>query len=129
MKKMFILAVSVIMMATANVNAQEVAPAKVDYNFNVNIKSLGRFLNLDEDQKSEMEYACGNFTAQVSHIQQVNEEERSERMQRVLARNLSFAHTVLDEAQYRKYLIILNNTMRNKHLDTLLESNNVAMAE
>jgi hypothetical protein len=47
-------------------------------------------------------------------------------MQKALNINLAFAHKYLDEVQYRKYLALMNNSLRNKGLDNLLKEEGLA---
>ena len=130
MKKM-IIAVAAIMMAAANINAQEkvetvnnVTP--VNYNFNINMRSLSRYLNLSQDQMEVMEYASDNFGYSVKRLKRTKVEKRGARMQKALNINLAFAHKCLDEVQYRKYLALMNNSLKNKGLDTLLSEEEYA---
>ena len=130
MKKM-IIAVVAIIMATANINAQEkldtvnnVTP--ISYDFNINMRSLSRYLNLSADQMDAMEYASDNFGYSVKRLERTKVEKRGARMQKALNINLAFAHKFLDDAQYRKYLALMNNSLRNKGLDTLLNEEGLA---
>lgn len=130
MKKIFI-AVAAIMMATANINAQEkvetvnnVTP--ICYDFNINMRSLSRYLDLSADQRDVMSYASDNFGNSVKRLERTKVEKRGARMQKALNINLAYAHKFLDEAQYRKYLALMNNSLRNKGLDTLLKEEALA---
>lgn len=130
MKKM-IIAVVAIIMATATINAQEkldtvnnVTP--INYDFNINMRSLSRYLNLSADQMDAMEYASDNFGYSVKRLERTKVEKRGARMQKALNINLAFAHKFLDDAQYRKYLALMNNSLRNKGLDTLLKEEGLA---
>lgn len=130
MKKM-IIAVAAIMMAAANINAQEkldtvnnVTP--INYDFNINMRSLSRYLNLSADQMDVMGYASDNFGYSVKRLERTKVEKRGARMQKALNINLAFAHKCLDEVQYRKYLALMNNSLRNKGLDNLLNEEGLA---
>lgn len=130
MKKM-IIAVAAIMMAAANINAQEkldtvnnVTP--INYDFNINMRSLSRYLNLSADQMDVMGYASENFGYSVKRLKRTKVEKRGARMQKALNINLAFAHKCLDEVQYRKYLALMNNSLRNKGLDNLLKEEGLA---
>lgn len=126
-----IIAVVAIIMATATINAQEkldtvnnVTP--INYDFNINMRSLSRYLNLSADQMDAMEYASDNFGYSVKRLERTKVEKRGARMQKALNINLAFAHKFLDDAQYRKYLALMNNSLRNKGLDTLLKEEGLA---
>lgn len=132
MKKMIIAVAAVIMMATANVSAQEKVETvnnatPINYDFNINMRSLSRYLNLSQDQMEVMEYASENFGFSVKRLERTKAEKRGQRMQKALNINLSYAHKFLDANQYRKYLALMNNSLKNKGLDALLrEDENLA---
>ena len=126
-----IIAVAAIMMASANTNAQEkvetvnnVTP--ISYDFNINMRSLSRYLDLTQDQMDVMAYASDNFGNSVKRLKNTKEEKRGARMQKALNINLAYAHKFLDEGQYRKYLTLMNNSLRNKGLDNLLNEESLA---
>lgn len=126
-----IIAVAAIMMAAANTNAQEkvetvnnVTP--ISYDFNINMRSLSRYLDLTQDQMDVMAYASDNFGNSVKRLENTKEEKRGARMQKALNINLAYAHKFLDEGQYRKYLALMNNSLRNKGLDNLLNEESLA---
>ena len=131
MKKIFIAVAAIMMMATANINAQEKFEAlsnvtPICYDFNINMRSLSRYLDLSQDQKEVMEYASENFGYSVKRLERTKVEKRGARMQKALNINLAYAHKFLDDAQYRKYLALMNNSLRNKGLDTLLKDEALA---
>ena len=126
-----IIAVAAIMMAAANINAQEkvetvnnVTP--ISYDFNINMRSLSRYLDLTQEQIEVMEYASENFGYSIKRLERTKEEKRGARMQKALNINLAYAHKFLDEKQYRKYLALMNNSLKNKGLDTLLYQEDLA---
>ena len=126
-----IIAVAAIMMAAANINAQEkvetvnnVTP--ISYDFNINMRSLSRYLDLTQEQIEVMEYASENFGYSIKRLDRTKEEKRGARMQKALNINLAYAHKFLDEKQYRKYLALMNNSLKNKGLDTLLYQEELA---
>ncbi|MBR5716355.1 MAG: hypothetical protein IKX59_07180 [Bacteroidales bacterium] len=130
MKKM-IIAVAAIMMAAANIIAQEkvetvnnVTP--ISYDFNINMRSLSRYLDLTQEQIEVMEYASENFGYSIKRLERTKEEKRGARMQKALNINLAYAHKFLDDKQYRKYLALMNNSLKNKGLDTLLKEESLA---
>ena len=126
-----IIAVAAIMMAAANINAQEKVETvnnatPICYDFNVNMRSLSRYLDLSQDQIDVMEYASENFSNSIKRLERTKEEKRGARMQKALNINLAYAHKFLDNAQYRKYLALMNNSLKNKGLDTLLNDEDLA---
>ena len=90
------------------------------------MRSLSRYLDLSQDQIDVMEYASENFSNSIKRLERTKEEKRGARMQKALNINLAYAHKFLDNAQYRKYLALMNNSLKNKGLDTLLNDEDLA---
>lgn len=131
MKKNLFIAVSAIMMATANVKGEEIvnlsATPKVNYKLEVPMRSMSRYLNLDENQQQLMQGVSDDFQYAVACLEDASAEQRPAHMKKALRTHLSYTREVLKPEQYRRYLIILNNTMKNKGLDTLLFEDEMAM--
>lgn len=135
MRKLFMIAAMALMVSSA-ANAQESmvrfmaaeTPA-IDYSFSVNNNSVARYLNLDEVQDEQMVYIFDRFDNDLRRVASSKEAKRTERFMKALSFNLSASHKVLNDEQYHKYLVILNNTLRNKGLDAMLYSNDLAMAD
>ena len=121
MKKVFIMA-AIALMATASVKAEEKNQdaVRVDYNINMNDCALSRCLNLNGEQADVMEYASDMLREEVSRVRFSKEEKKAARLKRAIARNLSIAHKHLEDKQYRSYLALLNQTFKNKGLNSIL---------
>lgn len=131
MKKNLFIAVSAIMMATANVKGEEIvnlsATPEVNYKLEVPMRSMSRYLNLDENQQCLMEDVSRDFQFAVACLENTSADQRAMDMKKALRMHLSYTREVLKPEQYRRYLVILNNTMKNKGLDTLLFDDQMAM--
>ena len=101
----------------------------IDYSFKVNNHSVTRYLKLNEEQQEQMAYICDRFNEDLRKVGNSKAEKRSQRFAKSLAYNMSAAHQVLDNNQYRKYIAILNSSLKHKGLDMLLNNNDMAMAE
>lgn len=121
MKKVFIMA-AIALMATASVKAEEKNQdaVRVDYNINMNVRVLSRCLNLNGEQADVMEYASDMLREEVSRVRFSKEEKKAARLKRAIAHNLSIAHKHLEDKQYRSYLALLNQTLKNKGLNSIL---------
>lgn len=121
MKKVFIMA-AIALMATASVKAEEKNQdaVRVDYNINMNVRALSRCLNLNGEQADVMEYASDMLREEVSRVRFSKEEKKAARLKRSIAHNLSIAHKHLEDKQYRSYLAMLNLTLNNKGLNSIL---------
>lgn len=123
MKKVFIMAAAAIMMATATVKAEDnnnVATRTANYDVQVNVHSLSRLLNLDEEQIAVMAYASENLQADIAKAETEKEVKRPEALRKALSRNLTLARNVMDTKQYRSYLSVLNTTLTNKGLSRMI---------
>lgn len=121
MKKVFIMA-AIALMATASVKAEEKNQdaVRVDYNINMNDRALSRYLNLNGEQADVMEYASDMLREEVSRVRFSKEEKKAARLKRAIAHNLSIARKHLEDKQYRSYRALLNQTLQNKGLNSIL---------
>ena len=121
MKKVFIMA-AIALMATASVKAEakNQDAVRVDYNINMNVRALSRCLNLNGEQADVMEYASNILRDEVSRVRFSKEEKKAARLKRAIAYNLSIARKHLEDKQYRRYLALLNQTLKNNGLNSIL---------
>ena len=116
-------------MAQKNVENLDATKSVIDYSFKVNYNAINRSLKLNVDQADKMEYICERFDRDLQTLGNGKAEKRSQRFYNALSYNLSAAHKVLSEEQYRKYLAMLNSTIRHKGLDIYLPGSDMASAE
>lgn len=121
MKKVMYL-VAALMVAATNVNAEEKVNQEnaADFNINIRVSSLSRYLNLNAEQREIMESASEQFSYEVSCSRSKNPVKQSARLNKAVLRNIAFAHKVMTPDQYRTYLNVLNQTIVNKGLDKVL---------
>lgn len=118
MKRMFIAVAALLSMTMAyaeseNTNSVNNAEA---YNMNVNMEKLARALELTSDQKASVTDIHKVFTAEMDFAGQSSKEERTAMMNKAINKDLAYMHTVLNDAQYKKYVMLLNVTMNNRGL-------------
>ena len=87
-----------------------------NYKMNVNMRKLGETLNISRDQSEKLEYAFHSFNAELMSVSTMTLEDRKPMIDKVVRRNLSVARGILTKAQYRKYLMLINATLRNRGL-------------
>lgn len=121
MKKVFIMA-AIALMATASVKAEEKNQdaVRVDYDINMNDRALSRCLKLNGEQADVMEYASDILREEVSRVRFSKEEKKAARLKRAITYNLSIARKHLEDQQYRSYRALLNQTLKNKGLNSIL---------
>ena len=117
MKKLVVLAVALLSMTTtfaADENASATA-ATAAYNMNIKMGPLADALSLNIDQVEAAD-VHKNFTAEMMNAAIAPAEERDAMVGKAINKDLKYMHTILSEKQYRKYLMLLNATLKNRGL-------------
>ena len=117
MKKLVVLAVALLSMTTtfaADENASAAATAA--YNMNIKMGPLADALSLNIDQVEAVADVHKNFTAEMMNAAIAPAEERDAMVGKAINKDLKYMHTILSEKQYRKYLMLLNVTLKNRGL-------------
>ena len=103
------------------VNAEEEKMNGVDnvnaYDMTINYASLGRALDLTDEQLEAVEEIHGAFCVDMVSVGASSKESRKAMMSNAIVKNLREMHYVLDKGQYRKYLMLLNATINNRGLN------------
>lgn len=86
------------------------------YNMRVNISMLAKALQLNGDQIETVQFVQDQFSREMMNVAEAVEEERSEKMQKAINRDLANMRYILNEDQYRTYVRILNVTLHNRGL-------------
>ena len=115
MKKIMVLAVAMFAMATATFAAEEETNATAAYK-NVKMSSLADALSLNIDQVEAVADVHKNFTADMMNAATAKGEERSAMIDKAVLKDLKYMHVILNNSQYRKYVMLLNTTLINRGL-------------
>lgn len=86
------------------------------YEMHVSMRSLGRALSLNLDQYDFVEDAMDAFAADLMTIATADGADRKAMLNNAVNKNLLAARGILNKAQYRKYVMLLNSTLRNRKL-------------
>ena len=86
------------------------------YDMNVNMRKLAVALDMTFDQMETVQDIHRTFCAEMMLAAHANKEEREALMDQALRKDLRYMHYVLDQKQYRKYVTLLNTTLRNRGL-------------
>ena len=113
MKKIMILAVAMFAMATTTFAADEATNATAAYNMNVKMGSLANALSLNIDQAEAVADVHKNFTADMMNAAK---DERAAMIDKAVIKDLKYMHSILNDSQYRKYVMLLNATLMNRGL-------------
>lgn len=115
----------VIIVALASVfatNAMEMKDYNVFYKLNDEsvFNALVKYLNVNEDQSNQLAYV---FDLTERKLNQANRHSDLSAAEKAMNFNLGNVKYLLSEAQYRKYLIILN-VSRNSNYEEFIAVNN-----
>ena len=116
MKKIMILAVAMFAMATTTFAADEATNATAAYNMNVKMGSLANALSLNIDQAEAVADVHKNFTADMMNAATAAKDERAAMIDEAVIKDLKYMHSILNDSQYRKYVMLLNATLMNRGL-------------
>lgn len=120
MKKIVLALFAALCMTTvsaANLKDNEINSAKA-YEVNFNIYSLSQALNLKQSQTELLQNAQESFSDDMRKAKYAKDEAgRKAAIDNALMRNVKYMSEVLDKAQYRKYLMLLNATIVNRGLN------------
>jgi hypothetical protein len=116
MKKMILTVVALMSMTmtfaenekAANLNTTE------SYNMTVNMNKLSQALGLSNDQVQAVSEIHKSFSAEMMFAAQYGKEEREQRVDNAIKRDLAYMNYILNQEQYRKYLTLLNITLHNR---------------
>ena len=99
----------------ANVNKKEV------WNWNVRTERMVRYLDIYSGQFDKVALVNEYFSDQLQKISRIKDEDvRAKKVREAVSENLSLMKGILNVEQYRKYVTLLNLTIRNKGLDVYL---------
>lgn len=87
------------------------------YDMSVNMRKLSVALGLTTDQMEAVENIHRTFTAEMQMAAHANEIERQEMVNKAVERDIKWMHYVLNDKQYRTYLLLLNTTLNNRGLN------------
>lgn len=90
--------------------------ATAAFNMNVNMNSLSDALGLNIDQVEAVADVHKNFTADMMNAATATAEDRAAMIDKAVIKDLKYMHSILNDAQYRKYVMLLNATLVNRGL-------------
>ena len=120
MKKMILMVVTMLSMTATtsfaeneNANATEKVEA---YDMTVNMRKLAVVLDMTFDQMEAVEDIHHTFCAEMMLAAHAGKDEREALVDQAVKKDVRYMRYVLDNKQYRKYLLLLNTTLRNRGL-------------
>lgn len=87
------------------------------YDMTVNMDKLSDALKLTIDQRESVSDVHHTFCGEMLIASQANEEDRKVLMNKAINKDLKYMHYLLNDKQYRTYVMILNTTLNNRGLN------------
>ncbi|MGX8697228.1 MAG: hypothetical protein ACSW8D_12660 [Prevotella sp.] len=118
MKKIVLMVVAMLSMTVSyaeNENANNVKGVEA-YDMSVNMRKLAVALDMDFDQMEAVEEIHRTFCAEMMFAANANKDQREELVEKAVNKDIRYMRYILNKDQYRKYLILLNATLRNRGL-------------
>ena len=139
-KVMIVFAMSVMVMTIATVKAEGAKNSKavenienaavveevqanadsVTYKMRIRLRDMNKAMHLDIDQVEDLQLTNNELTRRIARLENVPAEERQAKLAVIVAENLASVREMVDEAQYRAYLTLLNNEFNKTGLNTIL---------
>lgn len=120
MKRIIIMAAVALSMGTTAFADNNVSAKNWGINFNVS--KLGKYLELTSSQYNDVENITTYFSDKMYSAYLSKEEKQSKRLREAVYGNFKLMKETLSDEQYKKYVYLINVTLRNKGLDSLIEA-------
>lgn len=120
MKKLF---VTFLIAIVATTSALANDKASKTNNWNINNKKMAESLDLSFMQRLEFNIISNRFEKEMNTILSSEDSTKNKKIRDAVYKNLRSSRKTLNTKQYRKYLIVLNTTLRNKQAEQFLYVN------
>ena len=87
------------------------------YDMSVNMSKLSDALKLTIEQQESVADVHRTFCGEMLVASQANEEDRKALMNKAINKDLKYMHYLLNDKQYRTYVMLLNTTLNNRGLN------------
>jgi hypothetical protein len=92
-----------------------------DWSMNVNVAKLSKYLKLNSNQASEVEAISDYFADRMQSASYAKDEKQAQKVREAVYGNFKLMKRTLNNDQYKKYVQLMNTTLRNKGLDVYME--------
>ena len=119
MKRLVLLVVVALGMSATSFAGEKVAGK--DWKVDVNVAKLSKYLNLDARQMEEVANISDYFADNVQSASYATEAKQGKKLREAVYGNFKLMKRTLTNEQYKKYVQVLNVTLKNKGLDSYME--------
>ncbi len=118
MKKVILSTIVLLLSTSAFANKAKVTTLENANNFDIeiNVERLSNYLELNTTQFSETEEISDYFTWQLETSKNKSEAKKQAYVRKAVYVNLKSMKQILSDTQYKKYLQVMNTTLKNKDL-------------
>ena len=119
MKRLFLVMIAVLSMTMTfaeNEETKSVQNVEAD-DMSVNMRKLSVALGLTTDQMEAVENVHNYFAAEMELAAHADDADRKAMVKKAVDRDIKWMRYVLDQKQYRTYLLLLNTTLNNRGLN------------
>jgi 23S rRNA A2030 N6-methylase RlmJ len=92
-----------------------------DWSMNVNVMKLSKYLNLESKQMTEVEAISDYFADRIQSASYAKDEKQAQKVREAVYGNFKLMKRTLTAEQFKKYVALMNTTLRNKGLDVYME--------
>ena len=118
MKRLMFLFVAALVMPAASFAGNKAKSP--DWALSMNVSKLGQYLNLSGDQYGEVASISEYLDGMMRYAANSKEAKQAKRLRAAVYGNLKLMKAALNSEQYRKYVCLMNVTLKNKGLDMYL---------
>lgn len=120
MKRLVLLVAVALGMSAASFAGEKVESR--DWKVDVNVAKLSKYLNLDARQREEVATISDYFADKVQSASYAKEAKQGKKLREAVYGNFKLMKRTLTNEQYRKYVQLLNVTLKNKGLDSYMDN-------
>ena len=116
MKKIVLVALTALFFSATGF-AKGAGEASANYNFDINVSKLSNYLQLSSSQAGTVSDICDYFTTQMKEASYSSKKSQQEKVSNAVYGNLKLMKETLTNEQYKKYVKLLNVTLKNKGIE------------
>lgn len=119
--KKFVLSVFIALSSSA-IGFAENDSKVADWNMEMHMPQLVRYLDLNSSQYDEVANAADYFNDKMKSASYVKDQRKVKKLNEAVYGSFKLMKGVLDNVQYKKYIRIMNQALRNKGLDVYIKN-------
>ena len=119
--KKFVLSVFIALSSSA-IGFAENDSKVADWNMEMHMPQLVRYLDLNSSQYDEVANAADYFNDKMKSASYVKDQRKVKKLNEAVYGSFKLMKGVLDNVQYKKYIRTMNQALRNKGLDVYIKN-------